>query len=172
MARRIDPAKVSAAFAAQHAALIKWLAGLPPAQRRRVPEGQYSPTAEHPDELVGLLEFVRDLHEVVPDNPPPYHPAALAIVTRALVDRFVAAAPGRSVEVRVPPFAAAQCIAGPRHTRGKPPSVVETDALTWLDLVTGRVTWAAATADGRVSASGERSDLSSYLPFARRSEPN
>lgn len=170
MPRRVDPVKVAAAFAAQHTALVELLAGLPPEQLERVPVSQYSGTAEHVDELIGLLEFVRDLHALVPEQRPPYHPAALAIVTRALVDRLAAAAPGRSVEVRVPPFAAVQCIAGPRHTRGKPPSVVETDPLTWLDLSTGRVTWAAATSDGRISASGERSDLSSYLPLARWSD--
>jgi hypothetical protein len=58
-------------------------------------------------------------------------------------------APGATVEVRVPPFAAVQCVAGPRHTRGTPPNVVETDARTWLELATGRVSWADALGDGR-----------------------
>jgi hypothetical protein len=75
-------------------------------------------------------------------------------------------APGRSVEVRVPPFAAVQCVPGPRHTRGTPPNVVETDPLTWLELATGRLGWAAALASGRVSASGQRTDISGYLPLA------
>ena len=73
-------------------------------------------------------------------------------------------APGRTVEVRVPPFAAVQCVPGPRHTRGTPPNVVETDPLTWLDLATGRLSWAAAMATGRLRASGQRADISSYLP--------
>lgn len=73
-------------------------------------------------------------------------------------------APGRTVEVRVPPFAAVQCIAGPRHTRGTPPNVIETDPLTWLDLAAGELSWAAAVASGRVRASGQRADISSYLP--------
>ncbi|MFY9892010.1 MAG: sterol carrier family protein, partial [Streptosporangiaceae bacterium] len=75
--------------------------------------------------------------------------------------------PGRTVEVRVPPFAAVQCIPGPRHTRGTPPNVVETDSLTWLDLASGQLDWAAAVGSGRVRASGQRADLSGYLPLFR-----
>ena len=73
--------------------------------------------------------------------------------------------PGRSVELRVPPHVAVQCIEGPRHTRGTPPNVVETDAATWLRLATGATTWAQATGDGAVTASGNRADLSPYLPL-------
>ena len=74
--------------------------------------------------------------------------------------------PGRSVELRVPPHVAVQLVPGPRHTRGTPPNVVETDAATWLRLATGTTTWAAAVADGAVTASGNRADLSAYLPLA------
>jgi hypothetical protein len=73
--------------------------------------------------------------------------------------------PGRSVELRVPPHVAVQCVPGPRHTRGTPPNVVETDAATWLRLATGATTWADAVAEGRVSASGNRADLSAHLPL-------
>ncbi|HEV7726408.1 MAG TPA: sterol carrier family protein [Modestobacter sp.] len=73
--------------------------------------------------------------------------------------------PGRSVELRVPPFVAVQCVPGPRHTRGTPPNVVETDAATWLRLATGASTWAEAVREGRVSASGNRADLSAHLPL-------
>lgn len=73
-------------------------------------------------------------------------------------------APGRAVEVRIPPFAAIQCVPGPRHTRGTPPNVVETDPLTWLGLASGRLSWAAAVGSGRLRASGQRSDISGYLP--------
>ena len=73
--------------------------------------------------------------------------------------------PGRSVEVRVPPHVAVQCIEGPRHTRGTPPNVVETDAATWLRLTTGELSWADAVAAGSVTASGNRADLSRYLPL-------
>lgn len=74
-------------------------------------------------------------------------------------------APGATVEVRVPPFAAVQCVAGPRHTRGTPPNAVETDPRTWLQLATGRLTWPQALTDGRATASGPRADLSPYLPL-------
>jgi hypothetical protein len=89
--------------------------------------------------------------------------------TKALVKHYLAVleqrAPGRSVEVRVPPYAAVQVVPGVRHTRGTPPAVVETDADTWLAVATGRTTWAEALESGRVAASGERTDLSPYLPL-------
>ena len=74
-------------------------------------------------------------------------------------------APGNAVEVRVPPDGAVQAVEGPRHTRGTPPNVVETDAQTWLALVTGALTWEEAAADGRIRASGERADLREWLPL-------
>ena len=74
-------------------------------------------------------------------------------------------APGKAVEVRVPPYAAVQCIEGPRHTRGTPPNVVETDPVTWITLAAGRAAWAQAVATGKVRASGPRSDLSAWLPL-------
>jgi hypothetical protein len=73
--------------------------------------------------------------------------------------------PGRSVEVRIPPHVAVQCVEGPRHTRGTPPNVIETDAATWLRLATGQLAWGDAVAGGRVTASGNRADLSPYLPL-------
>ncbi|TDC93577.1 sterol carrier family protein [Actinomadura sp. 7K507] len=84
---------------------------------------------------------------------------------RFLLDRLAELAPGRSVEVRVPPYAAVQCIDGPHHTRGTPPNVVEMDAAAWIALATGRLAWADAVADGRVRASGARADLSDHLPL-------
>ncbi|CAN5470979.1 hypothetical protein BH09ACT12_BH09ACT12_17540 [soil metagenome] len=88
---------------------------------------------------------------------------------RLLVKHFLAVlesrAPGHSVEVRVPPYAAVQVIPGVRHTRGTPPAVVELDAATWIGLATGQLAWHEALATGRVAASGERTDLSTYLPL-------
>ncbi|MEE4544722.1 sterol carrier family protein [Streptomyces sp. V4-01] len=89
---------------------------------------------------------------------------ALAAATRLLADALAAKAPGNSVEVRVPPYAAVQCVAGPRHTRGTPPNVVETDPRTWIRLATGRVSWSAALDTAAIAASGERADLGPYLP--------
>jgi hypothetical protein len=91
----------------------------------------------------------------------------LAAAVRLSLRTLERIAPGRSVEVRVPPFAAVQCVAGPRHTRGTPPNVVETDPRTWLELATGRLDWSAALAEGRVDASGGRADLDALLPLVR-----
>ena len=74
--------------------------------------------------------------------------------------------PGHSVELRVPPFVAVQCVEGPVHTRGTPPAVVETDAQSWLELVVGDLGWAEAVSSGRVRVSGQRTDLSAHLPLA------
>jgi len=94
----------------------------------------------------------------------PDRAAVKAAVKRTLAV-LVEAAPGRAVEVRVPPYAAVQAIGGTTHRRGTPPAVVECDARTWLGLATGSVLWSDAVADGRVRASGERSDLSPLLPL-------
>jgi len=91
----------------------------------------------------------------------------LAAAVRASLRTLEQIAPGHTVEVRVPPFAAIQCIPGPRHTRGTPPNVVETDPRTWLELATGRLSWDEAVAQVRVSASGTRADLSPFLPIVR-----
>lgn len=85
---------------------------------------------------------------------------------KASLARLQELAPGRAVEVRVPPYAAVQVVAGHTHRRGTPSAVVETDADTWLALADGRLTWAEALASGRLHASGERCDLSGYLPLA------
>ena len=91
-------------------------------------------------------------------------PARTATAVRYLLQLLEERAPGRSVEVRVPPFVAVQCIEGPRHTRGTPPNVVEMDPATWLSLATGAEKWADAMAAGRISASGVRADISDLLP--------
>jgi len=104
-------------------------------------------------------------------RPNPDDVAYVTEVTRALDagqepsrDALAERVPGKSVEVRVPPVAAVQCIPGVRHTRGTPPNVVETDPVTWVRLATGRLDWAAAIAAGQVHASGSRADLSPFLP--------
>ncbi|SDN07096.1 maleylpyruvate isomerase family mycothiol-dependent enzyme [Actinacidiphila guanduensis] len=89
---------------------------------------------------------------------------AVAAAVRVLADALAVKAPGNSVEVRVPPYAAVQCVAGPRHTRGTPPNVVETTPATWLRLATGRTTWSEELAAAHLSASGERADLAPHLP--------
>ncbi len=90
----------------------------------------------------------------------------LADATRLTARTLAQDAPGHSVEVRVPPFVAVQCIEGPKHTRGTPPNVVETDALTWLRLATGHTTFDAELSSGKISASGTRAvEISGWLPI-------
>lgn len=88
-----------------------------------------------------------------------------ATAVRYLLQLLAEKAPGNSVEVRVPPFGAVQAVEGPRHTRGTPPNVVETDADTWIALATGAEEWTDAAAAGRIRASGTRADLSDLLPL-------
>jgi hypothetical protein len=93
--------------------------------------------------------------------------AVLGSAIRSSLRTLAELAPGRSVEVRVPPFGAVQCMAGPRHTRGTPANVIETDPRTWLELATGRLRWVDAVVAGRVAASGTRADLGHLLPIVR-----
>jgi uncharacterized protein (TIGR03083 family) len=97
--------------------------------------------------------------------PFPHGKDALAICTRALANAMAVRVPGNSVELRVPPYAAVQCVEGPRHTRGTPPNVVEMAPITWIRLAAGRLTWAEAFDGGKVQASGVRADLREYLPL-------
>ena len=92
-------------------------------------------------------------------------PATIATAVRFTLEELAARAPGRTLEVRVPPYGAVQCVEGPRHTRGTPPNVIEMDAGTWLGLVTGQLGWATAVMDGAVHASGQRATLDGLLPL-------
>ena len=97
-------------------------------------------------------------------GPPPSR-TLIATAVRYSLEEVTARAPGNSVEVRVPPFGVTQCVEGPRHTRGTPPNVIETDAATWLSLVTGRISWGEAVSNHQLMASGLRADLSELLPL-------
>jgi uncharacterized protein (TIGR03083 family) len=114
---------------------------------------------------VELVVHTDDLSTAVPGLDIPYDRQALAACTRLLADALATKAPGGSTEVRVPPYAVVQCVEGPKHTRGTPPNVVETDPLTWIRLATGRLTWKDALEAAKVSASGERADLGGLLPL-------
>lgn len=91
--------------------------------------------------------------------------ATTATAVRFTLEELATVAPGRTVEVRVPPHGATQCIAGPVHTRGTPPNVIETDAATWLALATGGLAWEQAVGEARVRASGQRAHLDGLLPL-------
>jgi hypothetical protein len=114
---------------------------------------------------VELVVHADDLSRSLPDRPPvPLERPALGSAVRTLAEILAAQAPGRSVEVRIPPFVAVQAVPGPRHTRGTPPNVIETDPEAWLRLATGRLRFADALAAQRVNASGTRADLTEHLP--------
>lgn len=119
--------------------------------------------------IVELVVHTDDLNRSLPETTPaPLQRSALARGTRTLTAIVAARHPGRSVEVRVPPYAAVQCAIGdpgPTHTRGTPPNVVETDPLTFMRLATGRVAWSDAVAGGSIHASGLRANLAPALPL-------
>ncbi|MGW5439764.1 sterol carrier family protein [Nocardia asteroides] len=110
--------------------------------------------------VVAVAEWLR-----VADAPAPER-AAIAAAVRGTARALAADAPGHSVEVRVPPFVAVQCVEGPRHTRGTPPNVVETDPRTWLLLATGLLEFDDAVAAGALSVSGTRAgEIAAWLPI-------
>ena len=119
--------------------------------------------------IIEVVVHSDDLSRSLPEHAPvPLQRAALSRSVRSLAAILAARHAGRSVEVRVPPYAAVQCgigDPGPTHTRGTPPNVVETDPVTFLRLATGRTTWADAVRAGQVHASGLRADLSAVLPL-------
>lgn len=107
-----------------------------------------------------VADWLRDEAHPAPDR------QELATAVRLTARTLAAVAPGRSVELRIPPFVAVQCIAGPTHTRGTPPNVVETDPRTWLLLAAGMSTFAAAKEDGTLRLSGSRSgEIGHWLPL-------
>ena len=114
------------------------------------------------DAVLAVQAWLRGQTSAQPDR------AEIAAAVRLTARMLAALAPGASVEVRVPPFVAVQCIPGPRHTRGTPPNVVETDQRTWLLLATGLRTFADAAADGTLRLSGSRAaEIASWFPLVR-----
>lgn len=112
------------------------------------------------DAVAVVAQWLHDERAPAPER------AALAAAVRLTARTLGVVAPGATVEVRVPPFVAVQCISGPRHTRGTPPNVVETDPRTWLLLVTGLLGFDQAAADGRLSLSGSRAaDIEQWFPL-------
>jgi uncharacterized SCP-like protein len=110
--------------------------------------------------LLAVADWLRDETHEVPDR------ATLATAVRLTARTLASVAPGASVEVRIPPFVAVQCVSGPRHTRGTPPNVVETDPRTWLLLATGILTLTDAQANGSLTLSGSRAgEIDHWLPL-------
>lgn len=110
--------------------------------------------------VVAVAEWLRAADMAAPER------SAVAAAVRGTARSLAADAPGHSVEVRVPPFVAVQCIEGPRHTRGTPPNVVETDPRTWLLLATGLLEFDDAVESGVLSVSGLRAgEIAAWLPI-------
>jgi len=128
---------------------------------------QNADPAQTRDAVRAVEDWLRD------DSHPAPSRSELAAAVRLTARTLAAEAPGASVEVRIPPFVAVQCIAGPRHTRGTPPNVVEADPRTWLLLATGLLRVPDATNTGAVRLSGSRApEIAGWLPVVRLSDPH
>ncbi|MFB7616979.1 sterol carrier family protein [Kitasatospora sp. NPDC056181] len=163
-----DPASVAAAFDRAADALLAVLDGpevADPQRRFEIRLGSMTLADMLVTRLVEAVVHADDLADALGLPAFPHDRQALAAVTRLLADALADRVPGGAVELRVPPYAVVQAVEGPRHTRGTPPNVVETDPLTWIRLATGRADWATAVDEAVVAASGERSDLREYLPL-------
>ena len=161
-----DPADVLAGLYAEREAAAPAIADPPPVRAVAGPRGPLSPADWLVTRAIEMVVHADDLSRSLPDRPPvEVDRTALRLVTQACADLMATRAPGRSLELRVPPYAAVQCVEGPRHTRGTPPNVVETDPLTWIRLAAGRLDWREAVTSGAVRASGERADLTGWLPL-------
>ncbi|AIR99230.1 maleylpyruvate isomerase family mycothiol-dependent enzyme [Streptomyces glaucescens] len=159
-----DHPDLDALYARTEAELTGHLADAPGSRLLDIRAGAMTLTDFLVTRTVELVVHTDDLNAAVPGLEIPYDRQAVAACTRLLADALAAKAPGGSTEVRIPPYAVVQCVEGPRHTRGTPPNVVETDPLTWIRLATGRTTWTEALERAEVSASGERADLRALLP--------
>ncbi|MEU4168021.1 sterol carrier family protein [Streptomyces sp. NPDC026665] len=155
---------LDALYAAVGARVTEQLATAPDDRLLGVPAGAMPLADFLVTRTVELVVHTDDLNRAAGTDIP-FDRQALAACTRLLADTLAVKAPGASTEVRIPPYAVVQCVEGPRHTRGTPPNVVETDPLTWIRLATGRTEWKAALEEAKVSASGERADLGGLLPL-------
>lgn len=161
-----DPAEILADLYDRRTAAAAAIADPPPARSVRAPRGPIGPADFLITRVIEMVVHADDLSRSRPDREPvELDRTAVRLVTQACADIVATRAPGRSLELRVPPYAAVQCVQGPRHTRGTPPNVVETDPLTWIRLAAGRTAWTDAVTSGNVRASGERADLGGWLPL-------
>ena len=162
-----DPAEVLAGiYAGREAVAAAVLPAVPAARAVQGGRGPVTPADYLLTRVVELVVHADDLSRSRPDREPvELDRGALRLATQGLADVLAERAPGRSLELRVPPYAAVQAVAGPRHTRGTPPNVVETDPVSWLRVAGGRLSWSEALRTGSVRASGERADLTPWLPL-------
>ena len=97
----------------------------------------------------------------------------LAVKTQVklILDLIKSISPGRSVELRIPPYGAIQCVAGGNHRRGTPPNTVEMSGPTLIKLINAPDLWTKLVSQGEISASGIASDLSSVVTQAAAKYP-
>lgn len=165
-AEGLTPAGVLQVWDDGNAALTRAIAGLADDLVVRGPRGPLRVGDFLATRVNELVVHAGDLFRSLPAlEAAPVDKKALAVSCRMLATILSDRNPGHSVEVRVPPYAAVQVIEGPRHTRGTPANVVETDPETWVLIAAGRMPYADAVAAGRVAASGLRADLGPYLPL-------
>jgi len=153
-------------IAALRAGIAAWPDQLPTHRAILAGRGPIRPVDWVSTRVIEAVVHSDDLSRSLPHRDPvPLEGAAVATATRELAAILALQAPGRSVEVRIPPYVAVQAVEGPRHTRGTPPNVVETDPVTWIRLATGRIDFAACVTNGTVLANGPRADLGAFLPL-------
>jgi uncharacterized protein (TIGR03083 family) len=161
-----DPAEILAEVYERRDAAATAIADPRPARAVAAPRGPIAPADFLLTRAIEMVVHADDLSRSLPGaDPVELDRDAVRLVTQTCADMLATRAPGRSLELRVPPYAAVQCIEGPRHTRGTPPNVVETDPLTWIRLAAGRQAWTEAVNSGSVHARGERADLTGWLPL-------
>ena len=85
---------------------------------------------------------------------------------KKILDLMKLVAPGKSVELRVPPYGAIQCVSGSNHRRGTPPNTVEMSGQTLVRLINNPAIWSLLCESGEVRASGLLSDLSNVFAQA------
>ena len=95
----------------------------------------------------------------------------IAIEVKKILELIKSIAPGKSVELRVPPYGAIQCVAGGNHRRGTPPNTVEMSGQTIIQLVQNPALWDQRVNSGEIQASGAASDLSEIFAAASAKYP-
>ena len=87
----------------------------------------------------------------------------IAASVKEILELIKDISPGKSVELRVPPYGAIQCVAGINHRRGTPPNTVEMSGQTLVKLINEPALWSTLCESGEVRASGLLSDLSNVF---------
>ena len=90
----------------------------------------------------------------------------IKLQVKSILDLIKSISPGKSVELRIPPYGAIQCVAGGNHRRGTPPNTVEMSGQTLIDLMKDPDSWAELCFNGEIQASGTSSNLTEIITQA------